>query len=449
MNGARTTCERACVASVLVVAVFACSALAQTPEAASAPQPVAPPVASAEPVRSLDCVVSCGPTTPMAAVAWSPDGKLVAAGGYQEVLIWDVANGALLKRLGTGQLADTISAVVFSADGSLLAVAEGVPYGAGAVKLLDVAAGGVIAAFLEPQDATLCLTLSPDGKWLAGAGVDGVVRVWSMDEKKLAGEMRGHAGWVRGVAFSADGKLLASAGRDRVAIVWEVGTWNRLSELRENDPLLGVAFSPDAQFLILAVAGVNDKVLRWRRRDNGQVVRDVNLIQTVPLDVVWNASSNRVYVPCSDKTAKVYDGGNGGQVVNCAGETKGIYGLIEITAGRQTVVANNAGHGDWVYRVAASADGTKLATAGADGKVKLWSAADGRLLATLLQLTPRTDEWIVLTTAGYLATSSPAALQWRVTGFTMPPEQVSALLLNAELVKQVLAGGAVTAPSIQ
>ena len=231
----------------------------------------------------------------------------------------------------------------------------------------------VVAAFLEPQDATLCLALSPDGKWLAGAGVDGVVRVWTWTRRNSSREMKGHADWVRSVAFSADGKFLASSGNDRVALVWEVGTWNRLTELRENDPVLGVAFSPDAQFLLLAVAGTNDKVLRLRRRDNGQVVRDVNLIQTVPLDVVWHAASNRVYVPCSDKTAKVYDGGSWGQVVNCAGETNWVYWLIGIMTGRQSVVANNAGHGDWVYRVAVSADGTKLATAGADGKVKLWS----------------------------------------------------------------------------
>ena len=422
------------------------------PEPAPGPPTVAVPVLSAvpsaEPPKTLDCIVPCGPTAPVSAVAWSPDGHLVAAGGYQEVLIWDVTNGALLKRLGTGQLADTIAAVVFSADGSLLAVAEGVPYGAGAVKLLDVASGGVVAAFVEPQDATLCLALSPDGKWLAGAGVDGVVRVWSMDEKKLAKEMRGHLGWVRSVAFSPDGKFLASAGHDRAALVWEVGSWNRLSELRENDPLLGVAFSPDAQFLVLAVAGANDKVLRVKRRDNGQLVRDVNLIQTVPLDVVWNASSNRVCVPCSDKTAKVYDGGSWGQVVNCAGETNWVYWLIGIMTGRQSVVANNAGHGDWVYRVAVSADGTKLATAGADGKVKLWSSADGRLLATLVQLAPRSDQWVVMTSAGYLATSSPTAIQWRVTGFSMTPEQISALLQNAELVKQVLAGGAVPPPTM-
>jgi WD40 repeat protein len=198
-----------------------------------------------------------------------------------------------------------------------------------------------------------------------------------------------------------------------------------MTELRENDPVFGVAFSPDTQFVLVALAGTNDKLLRLRRRDNGQVARDLNLIETAPLDVVWHASSNRVAVPCSDKTAKVYDGGSWGQT------------------------ANLAGHGGWVYRAVLSGDGAKLATASADGAVKLWSVGDGRLLATLLQLAPRSDQWCIVTPAGYLTTSAPAALQWRAVGLTMPPDQIGPLLQNAELVKQGLAGGAVAAPALQ
>lgn len=415
------------VAAVLVASAIGPRLAAQSPPA---PQQVVFPVLAAvpntEPVKSLDCVITRQPASPVSAVAWSPDGKLLATGGYQEVLIWDLTNAALLKRLGTGQLGDAIPALVFSADGSVLVVAEGVPYGAGAVKLFDIAAGQVAVAFAEPHDATLCLALSPDGKWLAGAGVDGVVRIWDMAERKFVAEMKGHSDWVRRVAFSADGKFLASSGNDRSALVWEVGTWARVTELRENDPVLGVAFSPDAQFVLLAVAGTYDKILRLRRRDNGQVVRDlVNLIQTVPLDAVWHAPGNRVYVPCSDKTAKVYDGGNWGQV------------------------ANFAGHDAWVYRAVVSADAARLATASADGTVKLWSVADGRLLATLMQLSPRSDQWCIMTSAGYLATSLPEAIAWRAVGLTMPPDQIGPLLQNLELVKQGLAGGAVAAPALQ
>jgi len=402
---------------------------AQPPTAVSQKQslvlPVLAAIPNADPARSLDAVISFGPPIPTSALACNGDGTLLASGGYQEVLIWDLLNGVLQKRLGPGQLSDAIGAVAFNRDGRLLAVAEGTPYGSGGVKLFDVESGQIAATVLESHDTTLCLAWSPDGKWLAAAGVDAVVRVWSVDENKLVAEVKGHSDWVRSlcsVRTASCSPVPATTARHACG---EVGTWNRSTELRESDPICGVALSPDSQFLVLAVVGANDKVLRLRRRDNGQVARDVNLVTTAPLDVVWNAQNNRVYVPCSDNTARIYDGGNWGQVANCMG------------------------HSDWVYRMATVGDASRVATTSADGTVKLWSAADGRLLATLIQLAPRTDEWLIMTSAGYMATSTPAAIQWRSAGLTMPPDQISSLLQNSELVKQALAGAAVAAPAIE
>ena len=84
-----------------------------------------------------------------------------------------------------------------------------------------------------------------------------------------------------------------------------------------------------------------------------------------PLGVCWAPAGNRMYVPLSDKTVRVYDPNSGGHV------------------------ATLAGHADWVYGVALSPDGSRLATAGADGTVKLWHTGENRLLATLVQATPR------------------------------------------------------------
>ena len=84
-------------------------------------------------------------------------------------------------------------------------------------------------------------------------------------------------------------------------------------------------------------------------------------------------------------------------------------------------VGGLVGHNSWVYRVALTADATKIASGSADGTVKLWTSNGWRLLATLIQLTPRTDQWLITTPAGYLATSSPGAVQWRATGLKTPP----------------------------
>ena len=131
---------------------------------------------------SLDCLVSCGPAIPLSALAFSPDGKTLAVGGYQEVLLWDLANATLAKRIGVGHIGDFVHAVAFRNNGQWLAVAEGTPYGPGAVKVFDVNSGQPALTFQEPKDAVFAVSFSPDGKTLAAGGADNVARVWSVDE---------------------------------------------------------------------------------------------------------------------------------------------------------------------------------------------------------------------------------------------------------------------------
>ena len=424
---------RACdVRHLQFFAVLLCLALssnspAQSPWVQPRKQTMTLPVVSApdaKPARLLEGVVSFGPPLPLSAVVFSPDGKLLATGGYQEVLLWDLANAKLLKRLGVGQLGEMVQALAFRNNGRELAVAEGTPHGPGAVKLFDIQSGQTAAAFAEPKDVTYCLAFSPDGKLLAGGGVDAVLRVWNVAEKKLVTGIKELGGWIAGAQFSADGKLLLGASADKLAMVWEVGTWKRVVKLEEADNIQAAAFSPDGQFVVLAVAGVNDKALRIWRRADGQLVRAIDLGLAVPLDVVWSAQGNRLYVACADKIVRIYDAGNGG------------------------FVASLAGHGNCVYRVALGPDAAKLASASGDGTVKLWHLNERRLLATLVQLTPRSDEWLIAAATGYLATSSPGAVRWKASGLKTPPDKMTALLQNPELVKQAIAGNKVAVPNV-
>ena len=418
-----------CLSAMLALAGLAVAGLCAADAQSPAPKPqtwtvtllAAPPGPPGG--RSLEYSVPYGPPLPVAAVAFSPDGKLLAGGGYQEVLIWDLANAKLLRRLGTGQFGDVVHSLAFHKDGRLLAVAHGTPRTA-AVTLLDVESGQAVASFEEPNDAIFSLAFSPDGTWLAGGGRNATLCIWNVAEKKKAAALKGHGGWIFGVGFSGDGKLLVSDGADKAALVWEVGTWKRMATVQDSEPLTGVALSPDAQFLVLAVAGDDDRSLHVRRRDSGEQVRRVDIGLAAPLDVLWHAKSNRVYVPCTDKTVKVFDGGNWNQV------------------------ATLSGHTDWVYRAAVTADGTKLASASADGSLRLWLPAEARPLATLVQLAPRSDQWLIATPPGYFAVAPGAAVQWKAVGIAAPPEKLLGIFQNLDLVKQGLAGGKVPAPAV-
>jgi hypothetical protein len=384
--------------------------------------PVRPPTPPAGP--SVECVVTFGPAMPVSALAFSPDGKTLAAGGYQEVLLWDLAEPKLAKRIAVKESGGMVHALVFSKDGKLLIVGAGTPYGPAVVKAIDVETGQPAFTFGEPKDVIYCLTISPDGKLLAAGGGDRYVYVWNLEEKKLVTTLKDHAGWVLGVSFSADGKLLATASADRSAEIWQVEGWKSVSKLLQKEGVQGAVFTPDGSQLIMAVGGATDHAIRFRRRSDAQETRAMDTTVGMPLRIVWappapKANAPKLFVPCTDKTVRVLNA-NGGQI------------------------AVLTGHDDWVYGVAASADGTRLATGSADGTVKLWTIAgpgnpEHRLLATLIQLAPGADEWLAIAVQGYFAASSADAVSWKTANVTTPPEKLTEMFNKPEMVRDAIA----------
>jgi len=376
-------------------------------------QSLAIPVAVAgRPAGSVECVVTLGPSVAVSAVAFSPDGKTLAAGGYREVLIWDLEKATLSRRVGAGQIGGHVGGLAFLEDGHL-AVGEGTPYGSGAVRILDVATGRQTHSFEEPAEVVYCLAVSPDGKLLAAGGADNVARVWNVDKKELVATLEEHTDWILGVSFDRDGKLLATASADRNVRIWDVATWEPTVKLRESAAVQGAAFGSDGRSLVLAVGGPNQQSLQIRRMNNVRSRRPIATGAGMPLDVIWTGKKNQIYVPCSDGVVRIYQ-----------------------AFGRLT--ASLTGHRDWVYCVALSPDQTKLASGSADGTVKLWNAANGRLLATLVQLAPQKDDWLILTSAGHFAASSPDLLQWKTAGSQAPPKRLTDGLDSPDKVREAL-----------
>ncbi|WP_198653102.1 WD40 repeat domain-containing serine/threonine protein kinase [Actinocorallia populi] len=199
-----------------------------------------------------------GHATMVDAVAFSPDGRLLASSGDHAVRLWDTET---LTPAGEPLRGHThaVRSVAFSPDGLLLA-SGGTD---GTVRVWDLNSPAPVSVF-EHSGWVLSVAFSPDGRLLAGSSSEGSIRLWDMSAHAPFGPpIQDHRGSVACVAFSPDGRLLAGCGSDRTVRLWDAATLAPVgSPLREHEGwVLSLAFSPDGR--LLAGGGEDGTVRLW------------------------------------------------------------------------------------------------------------------------------------------------------------------------------------------
>ncbi|MDM0035052.1 TIR domain-containing protein [Variovorax sp. J22P271] len=166
----------------------------------------------------------------LTAVAFSPDGRWVVAGGDQGFMqAVAVAPGAAVPRLATSAIG-AVAGLAFDASGRwVFAASRG-----GRIEVFDALSGERIAKQDVPgQGALERMAVSPDGRFVVTGHGNGAVMRWSwtQDAQPWPGQaLLRHAGAVRGLAFAADGRTLVSAGQDGrlfVTLPVDLGRWQR------------------------------------------------------------------------------------------------------------------------------------------------------------------------------------------------------------------------------
>lgn len=205
------------------------------------------------------------PITALAANPWSP---LVAAAGFERILLSDAKTG---KSLGALPFPDgTPYALAFSGDGRRLLAAGGKPVRSGVAVLFDVTTGKRLATFGDEPDVVLAADLSANQRRVALGGPGKVVKVFDTIDGKLAYKVTKHTDWITAVAFSPDGAKLATADRAGGVHVWDAATGGILLSLSEHkDAVTAVAWRPDGK--VLATGSEDGRVIVWDAADGWPV----------------------------------------------------------------------------------------------------------------------------------------------------------------------------------
>lgn len=109
------------------------------------------------------------------------------------------------------------------------------------------------------------VTFSPNGKYLAVAGEDILVRLWEVESWKELSCIK-HESQVNLIAFSSDSHYLAAASYDKVAI-WAVPSCREISRIAVNSNLFSITFSPDDKYLVIARIDGTIQQWIWQKED--------------------------------------------------------------------------------------------------------------------------------------------------------------------------------------
>ncbi|MBI5757820.1 MAG: hypothetical protein HZA46_04805 [Planctomycetales bacterium] len=331
------------------------------------------------------------PVSPaVTSVAFSRDGKWLAAVRHREVVLFDAISGQIARTYGGGE--NPINSVSFSADSRWLAAGEGAAGIAGRVLVWDVSA----AVPAEPRviaghvDSIYSVAFAPDGKQLATASYDKLLKLWDVDvaaltrpgikaggdspltpgpsPQKERGEeflreratLKHHTSAVFCSAFSPDGQWLASVAADQTVKVWNVASGQRVATLTEaTKGLSAVAFHPQGREL--TAVGIDKMIRVWEWNGSAAKLRRSAVAHDAPiLALAYSPDGGTLFTASEDRRIKSWDA---------------------VTLREKHVHESLA---DWPLSLAVSPDGKQLAVGLFSGELLLFETQELRLVRELI-----------------------------------------------------------------
>jgi WD40 repeat protein len=343
------------------------------------------------------------------ALAFSPDGKLLAVTGYHEVLLYNTSNYTLQSRL-IG-ISERVQSVAFSPDGKRLAAVGGAPGRFGEVQIWNPETEKLLISTPVTYDTLYGVSWSPDGKTVAFGCADNTVRAIDATTGKQTLQMGTHSDWVLATVFAQDGMHLVSVGRDMSMKLTEVPTQRFVDNVTSITPgaLKGglmavdrrpvIATKPFRFFGIVAQVKVPKKMQK--------VPPDTPGVPAQVYDEVLAAGSDgvpRLYKMHREQKREIGDDANKirdyekmpGRIATVAFNSDGTkFAAVSSLDGKGEVRIYDVTSGSKIicekvmlpaYAVAWQPSGQSIASAGFDGTIWLHDAATGKLINSFVVL---------------------------------------------------------------
>lgn len=265
-----------------------------------------------------------------------------------------------------------VTALAVSSDGKLIATATVDRI----VRLSNRSDMAEIWRFADPKLAPLSLSFTADGKYLAAAFSGHTVIVWDVAARSELRRFKGNGKGITAAAFSPDGRMLASCSWDRneargvwgIVEIWDIRTGESVRKLEYGTkPLVNIAYSPNGKYLAVASWEVDKMAAIWDTSRWG----DADTFETEG-DEVYKAGQGIAFSPDSKLFAV---GGKDSATRIWDSSTRKV---VHKLGGR------GWGHSKWVNTVAFSPDGQTIATGSTDQTVKIWNVKTGEETETLI-----------------------------------------------------------------
>lgn len=348
-------------------------------------------------------------SAPVDAVAFAPDGRHFAAGGWDgAATVWETDSRQPLLHLPQGQY---VHAVAYDRAGERLAVGSS----DGIVQIYRVSDGERLARFDRHKDAVLSVRFSPDGLQVLSSGYDNTARLWDASTGRQIQVLRGHSWWVWAAEFSPDASRIVTAGQDGKAIVWRRAAPEHYDVqtdfTRHHGAVYAAVFAPDGQ--TVATGGYDGRVLLWSPDEvqSVDIERRIDRLPDPPAPfrellghrgpvraLAYAPDGSRLASGGQDNVIMVWEPQSGAQLKRLRSHsshvralTWGPTGELLLSGGRAGQVklwkpdeyaevavvggAADAADRDAVLSARFSADGEQIITAGRDRKAELYDAA--------------------------------------------------------------------------